>query len=163
MLSFSYGSNMSLARLRERVPSATFIAVATLPAHRLKFHKIGLDGSGKCDAESTGNVDDRVIGAVFRISGDQKPALDRKEGLGSGYNEKEVDVVTEDGRILRCWMYFATNVDASRKPYHWYKKHVLVGARENGLPAEYIARIEAIEVDDDMDKERCDRELAIYR
>lgn len=163
MFCFSYGSNMSLERLRDRVRSAQFVAVATLSKHRLRFHKASNDGSGKCDAESTGNPDDCVIGVVFEISEDEKPALDRKEGLGTGYDEREVEVVTSDGRTLPSVMYFATNIDPSRRPYCWYKIHVLVGAQENSLPVEYIAQIEAVDADNDPDRDRCERELAIYR
>ncbi|MCG2582150.1 MAG: gamma-glutamylcyclotransferase [Marinobacter sp.] len=153
---------MSLARLQDRAPSARFVAVATLPAHRLRFHKVSKDGSGKCDAEETGNPEDRVIGVVYEISGSEKPALDREEGLGSGYDEKEVEVTTDQER-LTALMYFATTVDPQLKPYQWYQKHVLVGARENGLPPEYVAQIEAMEPVDDPDTARHERELAIYR
>lgn len=162
MLYFSYGSNMSLARLQKRVPSARCVAIATLPAHRLRFHKISKDGSGKCDAEETGNVKDRVIGVVYEISDSDKPVLNRKEGLGSGYCEKEVEVSTDQER-LTAWMYFATIKDNQLKPYRWYKEHILVGAREHGLPPEYIAQIEAMEAINDPDTGRHDRELAIYR
>ena len=162
MLCFSYGSNMSLARLRDRVPSARFVTIATLPAHRLRFHKISKDGSGKCDAEETGSPEDRVIGVVYEISDSEKSALDQKEGLGSGYDEKEVEVSTDQERFTAL-MYFATNKDLQLKPYCWYKEHVLVGARENGLAPEYIAKIEAMECIDDPDTQRHDRELAIYR
>lgn len=162
MLCFSYGSNMSLARLQDRVPSARFVTIATLPAHRLRFHKISKDGSGKCDAEETSNPNDRVIGVVYEISDSEKPALNQKEGLGYGYDEKKVEVSTDQER-LAVLMYSATNKDQQLNPYHWYKEHVLVGARENGLPAEYVAQIEAMEAVDDPDTERCDRELEIYR
>lgn len=162
MLCFSYGSNMSLARLQQRVPSARFVAVATLPAHRLRFHKVSDDGSGKCDAEETGNPEDRVFGVVYEISGSEKPVLDQKEGLGSGYDEKVVELTTDQERITAL-MYFATIVDSRLKPYRWYRNHVLVGARENGLPAEYIAQIETLEAVDDPDTRRHERELAIYR
>lgn len=57
MLCFSYGYNMSLARLQDRLPLARFVAIATLPAQRLQFHKVSRDGSGKCDAEETGYPD----------------------------------------------------------------------------------------------------------
>ena len=162
MLCFSYGSNMSLARLQDRVPSARFMAVATLQAHRLQFHKVSKDGSGKGDAEETGNPEDRVIGVVYEISDSEKPTLDQKEGLGSGYDEKQVEVTTAQGR-LTALMYFATKVDSQLKPYRWYQEHVLVGVRENGLPPEYIVQIEAMEAVDDPDAARHERELAIYR
>lgn len=161
MLCFSYGSNMSLARLQNRVPTARFVAVATLPAHRLRFHKVSEDGSGKCDAEETGNPEDRVIGVVCDISASEKPILDQKEELGFGYDEKEVEVTTVQERIIAL-MYFAKKVDSRLKPYRWYRKHVLVGARENDLPPEYIAQIEAMEAIEDPDRTRHERELAIY-
>jgi len=162
VLCFSYGSNMSLARLQDRVPSARFVAVAILPAHRLRFHKVSRDNSGKCDAEETENPNDRVYGVVYEIANDEKPDLDRKEGLGSGYDEKEVEVITDQGNLTSL-MYFATRINSALKPYRWYKEHVLVGAREYGLPPEYIAQIEAIEAVEDPDATRSERELATYR
>lgn len=162
MLCFSYGSNMSRARLQARVPSARFVTVAKLPAHRLRFHKSARDGSAKCNAEETGNPEDRVFGIVYEIADDEKPALDRHEALGFGYDDKLVKLETDRG-TLQAWMYFATRIDDSLKPFHWYKEHVLIGARENGLPLDYIASIEAIESIDDPDTGRHQRELAIYR
>lgn len=163
MLCFSYGSNMSLARLRDRVPSARFVTVATLAFHRLRFHKVSKkDDSGKCDAEETKNPDDRVIGVVYEISDNEKSRLDGKERLGFGYDEKEVKVVTDDGEFFACLMYFATDVDAVLKPYCWYKQHVLTGACENELPSGYIDAIRAIETVDDPNTTRREHELRIY-
>lgn len=153
---------MSLVRLLDRVSSARFVAVATLPLHRLRFHKISKDGSGKCDAEETGNPEHRIIGVVYEISDSEKSALDEKEGLGFGYDEKLVEVLADQGRITDS-MYFATKSDSKLKPYRWYREHVLIGARENSLPEDYIAQIEAVDTIDDADTERNDRELAIYR
>lgn len=161
MLCFCYGSNMSQRRLQARVPSARFKTVAELPNHRLRFHKAAMDGSAKCDAEETGNPEDRVVGVVYEIADSQKPDLDKHEALGFGYDEKQVELAAPEGN-LQAWMYFATRIDDSLKPFHWYKDHVLTGARENGLPADYIARIEAVESIDDPSPERHGRELAIY-
>lgn len=162
MLYFSYGSNMSLARLRVRASSARFHTTAILPAHRLQFHKIGRDGSAKCDALPTGDPGDRVMGVVYEIAAAEKAGLDRYEGLGSGYAEKTVEVITDKGTIS-AFTYYATHVNTTLKPYHWYKQHVLIGARENRLPAAYIAQIEAVESIDDPDASRQMHELAIYR
>ena len=161
MLCFSYGSNMSQRRLQARVPSARFIAVAELTAHRLRFHKPASDGSAKCDAEETGNPWDWVTGVVYELDDSEKPDLDRHEALGFGYDEKQVELKTEQG-TLRAWMYYATRINNSLKPFHWYKDHVLIGARENGLPADYITQIEAVESIDDPKPERHARELSIY-
>ncbi|HEB96805.1 MAG TPA: gamma-glutamylcyclotransferase [Sedimenticola thiotaurini] len=161
MLYFSYGSNMSSRRLLARVPSARFVTVAVLPGHHLLFHKIGRDGSAKCDAAVAGGGQ-RVIGVVFDIAAREKPLLDRKEGLGNGYEQKWVRLTGAGGDPLEAVTYYATHTDPALRPFHWYKSHVLLGAREHRLPAAYVARIEAVEAIDDPDGERHRRELAIY-
>jgi cation transport regulator ChaC len=163
MLYFSYGSNMSTPRLKERVPSARAIAVARLHKHRLKFHKKSKDNSGKCDAECTNDEKDVVYGVVFEIAASEKPELDKHEGLKNGYEEKSVSVNTDDGKELKAVTYYATNVDSKLKPYEWYKEHVIRGAHEHGLPAKYISTISAVEAMPDPDKSRHERELSIYR
>jgi len=60
ILYFAYGSNMLSARLQERAPSATAIAIGKISGHRLCWHKRSRDGSGKCDAEVSENVKDCV-------------------------------------------------------------------------------------------------------
>jgi|TARA_R100000687_G_scaffold42982_2_gene35057 hypothetical protein len=137
------------------------VAVTELPAHRLRFHKSAGDGSAKCNAEDTGHSGDRVMGVVYEIADAEKSDLDRHEALGFGYDEKQVELKTEQG-TLRAWMYYATRINNSLKPFHWYKDHVLIGARENGLPADYITQIEAVESIDDPKPERHARELSIY-
>ena len=164
MLYFAYGSNMSTKRLRapNRVPSATIVSLATLPGYRLSFHKRSNDGSAKCDAHFTGEKSDSVIGVLFEVNPSEKGNLDRTEGLGYGYEEREIEVAT-DSIIRKAVAYFATNIDSSLKPYDWYKNHVVMGAKENGLPVDYINTIEGLESIADQDKGREKRELSIYR
>lgn len=160
---FAYGSNMSLPRLRERVPSAERIGVFALAEHVLKFHKISTrDGSGKCDAHCTGNPNDFVIGALFEISDIEKMALDKVEGLGDGYQEKTVQLSDDQGGIVEAVTYYATNTDSSLKPYSWYLNHVVYGAKETGVPPNYLRTIESTKSIDDLDKNRDARERAIY-
>ena len=163
MLYFSYGSNMSSARLRRRVSSAAFVSVATLGAHALTFHKVGQDGSAKCDAFATGKPADSVIGVVFEIVAADKSTLDGYEGLGDGYDDKQVRLLTPAGATLEAVTYVATRTDASLTPYDWYCAHVLAGAREHGLPGDYVNAIAAVASVVDSDRARHARELAIYR
>jgi hypothetical protein len=46
------------------------------------------------------------------------------------------------------------HIDASLRPYTWYRDLVLYGARQNGLADEYIQMIEDVETWDDPDTER---------
>ena len=160
---FAYGSNMSLERLRARVPSAELVCVAILPAHVLKFHKHSKkDGSGKCDAAFTGDSEDRVFGALYSIQTNQMRQLDIVEGLGHGYARKTVSVHTSSGETFSAETYIATKFDSSLRPFDWYKEHVLRGARSIGLPESYIASIEVVVADVDAEEERRTTELAIY-
>ena len=156
MIYFAYGSNMSIARLRKRVPSARRKAIACLYGHRLVFHKISLDGSGKCDAFETNNNEDHLMGIVYQIDPAQRHGLDRAE---PGYEVKNIRIKTLSGEEVAAFTYCADKIDTDLKPYHWYKQHVMFGAKENGLPAEYIKNIESINSINDQNIERVQREL----
>ena len=159
---FAYGSNMASHRLLYRIPGAKYLGIAWLPQHRLRFRKSDNGESGKCDIEITGNQLDCVHGVVYQISAQEKIILDRHEGLGVGYNEKRVEISTNSDQILSAFTYYALKIDESMVPYHWYKGHVLTGAIEHGLPADYIELIEATPSKIDPDHIRSERELAIY-
>ncbi|MFC1745110.1 gamma-glutamylcyclotransferase family protein [Candidatus Riflebacteria bacterium] len=153
---FAYGSNMCLQRLRERVRSAKKVTTACLKGHLLKFHKISIDGSGKCDIHETGYDSDLVYGVVYEVDECEKSGLDRAESLGYGYELKTVEVMA-DARRIKAFTYYATAIDESLKPYKWYKAYVVCGAKENGFPHAYIAMLEGSPDLEDPDKSR--REL----
>lgn len=160
---FAYGSNMSSVRLRERTPGARALGIGVLKAHDLRFHKVGQDGSGKCDAFHTNDPADAVVGVLYEIDHVEKPGLDKAEGLGHGYNEKTVNVVNALGVEVTALTYYATAIDELLKPFSWYQHHVLVGAREASLQQGYIMRIAAVECVEDPDLQRDARQRAMYR
>tara|TARA_R110000737_G_scaffold109203_4_gene142143 strand:- start:2098 stop:2589 length:492 start_codon:yes stop_codon:yes gene_type:complete len=159
---FAYGSNMSLLRLQERVPSAKKCGIVTLKSHQLRFSMSGDDGSGKCDAFQTNNIEDSVIGALFEINKNEKAVLDRAESLGYGYDEKFVLVENDSGEVFEALIYCAIKIDSSLKPYSWYLNHVIIGAKDTALPIDYLAVIEAVECIEDPDKNRDKKQRAIY-
>lgn len=160
---FAYGSNMSVSRLRERVPSALSLGCHSLKEHDLRFHKASIDGSGKCDAYFTSNAADIIYGALFKIDPTEKSALDKAEGLGYGYEVKEVLVSMMDGSLIRATTYVATKTDETLKPYSWYLNHVLIGARETSLPFDYIQRkMNSVEAIEDQDRQRDVTQRAIH-
>lgn len=157
---FAYGSNMSSARLRARVPSARVVGRGVLRGHQLLWHKVSIDGSGKCDAAASTAPDAAVHGVVYAIDQSEKAALDRAEGLGKGYGQQQV-IVEVDGAPFNATMYCATNKDPALKPYSWYKSHVLAGAREHALPPEYIAALESVDAQQDADVSRHETQMAL--
>ena len=146
-----------------RVPSASLIGTAELSYHELRFHKVSIkDGSAKCDILETGMRAHIVIGVVFDIPESDKCLLDEAEGLGNGYETKDVAVELRSGAIIEAYTYYATHIDPALRPFHWYKQHVIAGAIEHGLPEDYVRIIHDIESVDDPDDMRHQNELAIY-
>jgi cation transport regulator ChaC len=160
---FAYGSNMSTARLRKRMPSCKPLGIARLPAHALRFHKRSTDKSGKCNAFACGN-DNSVIGVLFSFDPIERAKLDEAEGVGSGYEHAMVTVINDKGRRRKVLTYLATPdyIDDSLKPYGWYKEFVLAGGREHGLPPEYLAEyIESVEAVEDPNKAQDERQRTV--
>ena len=153
---------MSTPRIKHRVESATAVSVARLYGHSLQFQKKSIDGSAKCDIMHTKKPDDIVHGVVFEILASEKHILDRYEGLGSGYDQKQVSLALPHGESVAAVTYYAIDIDASLSPYHWYKEHVIRGAREHALPVEHIRAIEAITSVPDPDQGNHVKELSIY-
>lgn len=153
MINFSYGSNMLVRRLQERAPSARVLGTGVLTGYALRWHKVGQDRSGKCDALATGNANDVVYGVLYEISARDKPALDAAEGLGAGYEEKAADIQTPAG-VVRAHLYRATQTDAAMVPFDWYKALVVAGARQHALPAGYVAGLMAVRSIPDPDAAR---------
>ncbi len=163
MIYFAYGSNMSAARLKKRIPSAVKIETGFLYSHKLAFHKVGKkDGSGKCDAFETGNTEDYLAGVLYQINPEDRGLLDEIEGRGYGYEVKNVKIKTSLENESMAFTYYATNINTNLQPYHWYKHHVITGAKENDLSCEYINRIKSVESIKDPDSANAEKELSIY-
>lgn len=148
-------------RLRacDRAPSATPVGTGFIAGRRLTFDKVSTDGSGKCDAEPTSNPTDRVYGVLYEIAASEKTSLDRAEGVGSGYREESVIVVTGAQRY-NATTYIATAKNHTLRPYHWYKALVIAGAIEHRLPAAYVEWLRTCESQADPDARRhADNEL----
>ena len=163
MLYFAYGSNMCTGRLRRRVPSATFVVVAKLMRHSFGFHKRSTDGSAKGDAFETGKPAELVWGVIFNIDVREKAALDEAEGLGAGYDEKVATVIDEAGAKHQVALYLANaqSIDTALRPYSWYKRFVIDGARQHQLSVEYINGIVAMPDREDPDRARDRRNRSI--
>ncbi|MEO5695988.1 MAG: gamma-glutamylcyclotransferase family protein [Burkholderiaceae bacterium] len=150
---FAYGSNMLLRRMRERTPSARVVATGRVDRHELRWHKLGLDGSGKCDMIQVDHAGACVHGVVYEICTSEKPLLDAAESLGVGYAQKQV-VVKTGATTLRAWLYHALSIDPGAVPYAWYKSLVVGGAKEHALDAAYLRILDAVVAKPDPDTGR---------
>lgn len=164
-LYFGYGSNMPQARIKSRCPSAEFVGVGRLEGWALKWNKSSKDGSAKCNIEKVaGEV---VYGAVYRILKAEEADLDRHEGVGTGQYKRQSLEIAMNGEEKGAQVYIGKKPwkgeAGELKPYDWYRDHVLNGARERGLPRDYIKKaIESVAVQPDANIKRGERERAIY-
>lgn len=162
-LYFAYGSNMLTARLQapERCPSASPLGVAELRGHELRWHKRSKkDGSGKCDIAASTAPDASMFGVLYEIANPEKSALDHEEGLNKGYEAVDVALLF-NGTSLLARSYRATDTDPALRPYTWYHALVITGAKQHGLPAEYVAGLESVLADVDPDQTRHNNNMAL--
>ncbi|QDV19049.1 AIG2-like family protein [Gimesia panareensis] len=153
---FAYGSNLHPARLQARIGVCAMQGAALLENAELRFHKVGIDASGKCDITLQETTAEGVWGAVYQISLEQKQTLDRFESLGQGYQIRELEVLTQTRESVRVFTYQAMTefIDPGLQPFDWYHELVVEGARFHQFPADYLERLLQIELLIDSDAER---------
>ncbi|XP_076865987.1 gamma-glutamylcyclotransferase a [Brachyhypopomus gauderio] len=144
---FAYGSNLLKERLRLNNPSAVSHCVGRLKGYGLHF---GLWGDNVVNNWNGGvatieeSPDDVVWGVVWEMSTQDRTSLDKQEGVDQGlYSPLEVKVETEAGPLL-CRTY-RMNHFRPCLPSPQYKEVVCLGAQQNGLPEEYLERLQAVE------------------
>jgi hypothetical protein len=146
ILHFAYGSNMSTARLEERIGPVRQRGNAKLEGHEIRFDKKSDDLSGKTNVvASEGSV---VFGVLYELTPLQLAKLAEFE---TGYAEQGVIVHTGDAQ-LRARTFVARKSTPGLRPTRGYLNHLIVGAREHQLPAGYIRVLETVEVADDASK-----------
>ncbi|MCD1634071.1 gamma-glutamylcyclotransferase [Martelella mediterranea] len=153
---FAYGSNMLTERLVRRCPSARPVAPAVLENHALAFSKIGNEGSGKATlVERPGET---VFGVVFMLDLSERGLLDAFEGRGNGYDRIDdcaVRLLKDEAMVSAC-TYKAPPAfrDPALLPFDWYHALVIAGARQHGLPADYVDWLAAAPCRADPDRSR---------
>jgi hypothetical protein len=160
VVNFAYGSNMLMPRIAARVPSARPLGAALLHGHGRRWHKVGRDGSGKCDVVPDATPGQVVHGVLYRIDAREMPRLDAAEGLGQGYDAVELEVEWAGGRRL-AHLYRATHIDPSLRPFRWYRELVVAGAVSHRLPADVVAALRAVPAIEDPDEARARAHFAL--
>jgi hypothetical protein len=129
---FAYGSNMSSARLLERIARAVPHGPARLAGWQLALDKPSRDGSAKANIAPA--PDARVWGVVWRIPLHEWPVLDRFE---PGYARIACELVTGSGERVAAETYVYHGPRTRAAPFDWYVEHLVAGAEEHALPADY--------------------------
>ena len=162
MLYFAYGSNLLFHRLYKRTPSVKRQGIGFATHHQLRFHKIGTDGSAKCDAFYTGKTQDTIHGCLYHLNERDKTTLDHIEGVGQGYEHKHLEVFTEAGTVPAfTYVVHPNYINEDLQPFEWYKNFVLAGAKQNKFPASYAAEIGRVMAMRDHNATRAEKNRSI--
>jgi len=143
---FAYGSNMCASIFVERRGMRPSTATwGWLEDHRLSFDlPVGPGERGVANIVCEAGA--RTCGVLYRITAEESERLDRSEGVPAGfYRRVPVTISTRDGTIA-AFTYQSSYASAGRKPSARYIGLLLDGAREHGLPAEYVAVLTAFEL-----------------
>ena len=101
---FAFGSNLDLAQMRRRCPSAVPQARATLHGYRIAFAGHSTTWGGGV-ATVVHDHDAKVEGMIYLLSVQDLAALDRFEGAPFVYERRMKTVVDEQGRRRRVQVY----------------------------------------------------------
>jgi len=134
-LYFAFGSNMSSERMRARIASARSVGRGQLEGYRFVCNKTGRDGSAKANLMRA--LGDKVWGVVYQFERTELARLDAFEG---GYQRVVLGVHTEVS-VLACETYLSDRVTETQMSYDWYKRHMVDGAEEHGLPRAWVAML----------------------
>jgi hypothetical protein len=152
---FSYGSNLLIERISERIKSVEIVSRYNLQGYRLIFNKASEDGSVKANIEESPEPEDSVWGIIHQFDRKEKFILDWHETLGYGYQlicfQVKLNGYTE---TVHTYMVNESRFKKIGKPYSWYLKLVIAGAIQNQFPEAYINKLKAIKSVHDANADR---------
>lgn len=133
---------MDLRQMARRCRGARSLGPARLPNHTLTFtwdSHIWEGGVGHVVAEPGHDV----WGVLWDCTDDHITSLDGYERLSDGIYIRTQMPVEHDGAPTDALIYLACG-DTYKAPSKRYVRTLVRGARANGLPADYIAELEAL-------------------
>lgn len=160
---FAYGRNMGAQAMELACPGHRFLGAAELPGHRLAFTRRSLrTGTGVADILAAPGRS--VWGALYELDDAHIAAIDEKEGNGWAYERRavSVSVAVATGEAsdaaatsgtgaaghageLEAFAYTVITPDGEHvPPSREYLQALLDGARERGLPDDYVAALDAV-------------------
>ena len=156
LLYFAYGSNLHPDWLSKRVGMVETVSSACLQNWKLYFHKLGTDGSAKCNIIKTGSPNDWVHGVIYQVNPVKKPELDKAEG---GYTSVFLNIAGFNNILL--YLAEENRIVEDVLPYSWYHDIVIAGAKYHQLSRKYLAYIESFQsiTDPDQLRDKINRDI----
>jgi hypothetical protein len=142
---FAYGSNMNFAQMKQRCSSPKVLGIARLPGYRVEFYGYSAIWDG---AQETVVPDwkSEVWGVLYELQFFDCEQLDvyqdaRLSGTGA-YFHYPVDVIAMQQGSIDVMIYKKDILGDEKSPSTEYLNFIIQGAKERGLPKEYIALLQ---------------------
>jgi len=149
---FAYGSNMDEAQMREGCPDARLMGVGRLKDYKLAFTR--RSSRRECGvADALPAPGENVWGVLWELTFRDLARLDKREGVPGAYERATKDVWLQQingEAAVTAEVYFVSRKEKKRwaqaapaelKPNAAYKSLLLNGARQHGLPKEYVGKV----------------------
>jgi hypothetical protein len=147
-LFFVYDWQLDARLLAECCPGARLLTVAQLADFDLGFfgYTPKWDGAEEAVMAQKGATVWGLVLALTKFNADRMDSMQNVHGDGSGtYFHYPVDVHGLDGQTHATLLYMKTALGAPRPPSAEYRDRIADGAAAHGFPAEYVARLRALE------------------
>jgi gamma-glutamylcyclotransferase len=143
VLYFAFGSNLSIAQMRERCPGSEPVGPALLDGRALGFSYYSQNFPPGGAADVVGSEGAQVWGALYRLTEQDLARLDRFEHVGNGgYRRIEIEVEHESGPVEALCYEVAERLDFEVAPTAEYRLLMLDGSLEHGLPDTWLGYLE---------------------
>jgi len=144
---FAYGSNLNDAVFRDR----RGMRVLAVERGRLDGFALRFDlpvGPGERGVANVVPAEDaHVWGALYLLAVDDCDRLDRTEGVHMGaYQRSIVQVARDDRSTCDAFTYRSPVGKTGRKPSARYIGLIVAGARQRGLPDDWVRWLESLEL-----------------
>lgn len=146
-LQFFYGAHLNPRQLAECGPRSRLLGTVCLDDYALDFFGYAMkwDGGEESLVPRTGA---RTWGILYELSGRDAERLDNAQCVkldGTGdYFHIPVEVVDGRGHVLQALTYLRNRNGEPQQPSREYLDYIVAGAREHGLPADYVERLAAL-------------------
>ncbi len=144
---FAYGFNLNLTEMRKKCPEAKVVGIGYVKGYRLAFfeHAVVWDSAMETLFPDPAA---EVWGVLYELDQFEWETLDcfedaRMDGTGA-YFHYPVTVTGVSHKLTTANVYLKARWGADGLPSTEYMQVILAGARQQGLPEEYIKQLQSL-------------------
>ncbi|MCS6936110.1 MAG: gamma-glutamylcyclotransferase [Candidatus Bipolaricaulota bacterium] len=144
---FAYGSNMNVRRMEDRVRRRGIERkLGYIQDYKMVFNKLASESKGTGYANIIPQSGAIVYGVLYKLTEKEMKTLDKYERVDEGhYQRKKLEITVEENEQVTAYVYVALRTKEGLRPTQDYLKCIIEGAKENGLPQDYIQQLETLE------------------